>query len=87
MKKLLKIGMYLFSISSLAVVVFFGNLISRVMPQGDSSVAKTGSRSLLPLLGWGVNHAHADVPASGGVPGGDCGPGDSGSGDSDSDDC
>lgn len=71
MKKILKIGMYLISISSLATLVFFGSIFTRTSRQDGGN--GTGLKGLLPLLGLGVDHAQADVP-------GDADPGAGGQG-------
>lgn len=60
MKKILKIGMYLISISSLATLVFFGSIFTRTSRQDGGN--GTGLKGLLPFLGLGVDHAQADVP-------------------------
>ncbi|OGM93832.1 hypothetical protein A2935_04110 [Candidatus Wolfebacteria bacterium RIFCSPLOWO2_01_FULL_47_17b] len=62
MKKILKITTYIFSIMSLAVIVFLGGIVVRVTEK--SSTNENEIKRLIPLLtfGLGAERASADVP-------------------------
>lgn len=75
MKKVIKMAFHIFSIFSLAIAVFVGSLLVKVTDKDSTKEAKgNGLRSILPSLGFGVNHALADVPL--GFGGGDVGSSD-----------
>ena len=84
MKKVIKMAFHIFSIFSLAIAVFVGSMLVKVTDKDSTKEAKgSGLRALLPSLGFGVNHALADVPL--GFGGGDVGSSDCEGGGDDGD--
>lgn len=79
---------HVFSIFSLAMAVFVGSLLVKITDKDSTKEARgNGLRAILPSLGFGVNHALADVPlgyGSGDVGSADC---EGGGDDGDDGDC